>query len=62
MVLILPMEVIKQHKCRAGAGLPGGPPAGLSGFELNQAPPHGLIRTLPGPSSLAFSPSQLIDH
>lgn len=63
MVQILPM--IKQHKCGVGAvltGLPGGPLASSSDFELSQAPPGGLIGTLPLPSCLAFSLWQLIDH
>lgn len=63
MVQILPM--IKQHKCGVGAvltRLPGEPLARSSDFELSQAPPGGLIRTLPLPSFFAFSPWQLIDH
>lgn len=63
MVQILPM--IKQHKCGVGAvltRLPGGPLACPSDSELSQAPPGGLIGTLPLPSFFAFSPWRLIDH
>ena len=46
----------------AAPGLPRGPLACFSGFELSHAPPDGLIRTLPLPSVLAFSPWRFIDH